>query len=158
MINKKDITSYRYVSREEMRELDRLAIVRHEIPGIILMENAGAGAAQIILEYIDSNGVVIFCGPGNNGGDGFVVARHLHNAGIPVQVFFVGDISKISKDSDPGINLNILEKMDIFPLEIENVEQLKEHYLHKSHPEWIVDAIFGSGLSGPVRGDRKSVV
>ncbi|MDO8142651.1 MAG: NAD(P)H-hydrate epimerase, partial [Candidatus Brocadiales bacterium] len=80
------------LTREEMRELDRKAIEEYKIPGIILMENAGRNVAEEILQMIDDPHqakVAILCGKGNNGGDGFVVARHLHNHSIHVDVFLI---------------------------------------------------------------------
>ena len=77
------------LTREEMRELDRKAIEEYKIPGIILMENAGRNVAEEVLKMLDDPHqakVAILCGKGNNGGDGFVVARHLHNHSIHVGI------------------------------------------------------------------------
>src|SRR5688572_18330083 len=84
-------------TRATIRDWDRRAIEEFGVPGIVLMENAGAGAARIIEEVLSpapgarGEPVRIICGPGNNGGDGFVVARHLHNRGLLVEVTTVGD-------------------------------------------------------------------
>ena len=76
-----------YLSRDEVRELDRRAIEDFGVPGIVLMENAGRGAAELLMRLNpEKQPAVILCGPGNNGGDGFVIARHLDNHGWPVKV------------------------------------------------------------------------
>src|SRR3990167_7030959 len=109
------------LTREEMRELDRKAIEEYKIPGIILMENAGRNVAEEVLQMIDDPHqakVAILCGKGNNGGDGFVVARHIHNHGIAVNVFLVAKISDILRDVDAGTNLQILLNMKISVKEI----------------------------------------
>lgn len=140
-----------YITREEMRELDRRAIEEYHIPSLILMENAGRGAAQIILEKIRQGPVAILCGRGNNGGDGFVIARHISNYGIPVQVYFTGKLSEIPPESDPGINLKILRAMGLTPLEILDVHALKLYQEQMRHAEIVVDALFGTGLQGEIR-------
>ncbi len=148
---------YPCITREEIRELDRLAIEEYHIPSILLMENAGREAARIIAQRNLHGPVNILCGPGNNGGDGFVIARHLYNQGIEVKVFFAGELKKISPTSDPGIHLDILKKMDIIPTEI-----LKNHNLSsilmENNPEIFVDALLGTGLSGTVREPIYSII
>src|SRR5690606_35112554 len=84
----------RVTTAAEMRLLDRLAIDTYGIPGVVLMENAGAQVVRIVRqEYPDlaTQRVAVLCGRGNNGGDGFVVARYLHHLGVPVQTFLLGD-------------------------------------------------------------------
>src|SRR5205823_3925992 len=77
-----------WLSRDEVRELDRRAIEGFGVPGIVLMENAGRGCAELMMRLNpEKKPVVILCGPGNNGGDGFVIARHLDNHGWPVRVW-----------------------------------------------------------------------
>jgi NAD(P)H-hydrate epimerase len=80
------------LTREQVRELDRRAIDGFGVPGIVLMENAGRGCAELLMRLNpDRRPTVVLCGPGNNGGDGFVIARHLDNHGWPVCVIFVAD-------------------------------------------------------------------
>ena len=74
------------LTREEVRDLDRRAIEEYGVPGTVLMENAGRGTAELLLSLGIRGLVVICCGKGNNGGDGFVIARHLDNHGIAVRV------------------------------------------------------------------------
>jgi NAD(P)H-hydrate epimerase len=79
-----------WLSRAEVRDLDRRAIDEFGVPGVVLMENAGRGAAELLMRLNpDRQPVNILCGPGNNGGDGFVIARHLDFHGYPVHIWLV---------------------------------------------------------------------
>ena len=92
----------RVTTAAEMRELDRLAIETYGIPGVVLMENAGAQVVRILWqEYPDlqARRVAVLCGRGNNGGDGFVIARYLHNMGVSVSVFIMGEPGGIRGDA-----------------------------------------------------------
>ncbi|MFO7899494.1 MAG: NAD(P)H-hydrate epimerase [Planctomycetota bacterium] len=135
----------RHVTREEMREVDRAAIEEYEMPGVILMENAGRGAAACALEMVgESTGpVAVVCGSGNNGGDGYVVARHLHNQGVGVTVHLLWDREKIRGDADT--NLAIIEHMGL------DIRRTRPDELNLSGAALVVDAVFGTGLSGEVR-------
>ena len=106
----------RALGRDEIREIDRRAIEEYEIPGIILMENAGRNVAEEILKMLpdpDKAKVSIFCGKGNNGGDGFVIARHLYNKGVNISVYLTTQISNVLTDGDTSTNLKILLNMNI---------------------------------------------
>ena len=149
------------VTREEMRELDRKAIEVYEIPGIILMENAGRNVAEEVYKMTDNQNkikVAVLCGKGNNGGDGFVVARHLHNYGITVGVFLVAKISDIVKDADAGTNLKILLNMKIAIREILLTTEMNNILMELCSYDIIVDALFGTGLSGDVREPFKMLI
>jgi len=91
------------VSSGTMREIDRAAIDGRGIPSEELMENAGLGIAlRILNDLIDSplsTRVAVLCGKGNNGGDGFVIARHLHREGVNVAVYFLGPVDNLSADA-----------------------------------------------------------
>jgi len=102
------------LSVSEMKELDRKAIEELGVPSIILMENAGQWVSDVAVDMLRNafgKKVAIFCGTGNNGGDGFVATRHLIKRGIEVLVYIVGEKSRIK--NDPLINLAILEKMGV---------------------------------------------
>ncbi len=149
------------LTREEMRELDRKAIEKCKIPGIILMENAGRNVAEEVLKMIGDpqlSRVAILCGKGNNGGDGFVVARHLHNHGIPVNVFLVAKISDIIKDGDAGTNLQILLHMKIPVREALDTTGVTSVLKELNSYDIIIDALFGTGLSGEVREPFKTLI
>ncbi|HHT9146617.1 MAG: NAD(P)H-hydrate epimerase [Candidatus Brocadiaceae bacterium] len=149
------------LTREEMRELDRKAIEEYKIPGIVLMENAGRNVAEEILKMLDDPQqakVAILCGKGNNGGDGFVVARHLCNHGISVDVFLVARVSDILKDGDAGTNLQILLNMKIPVKEILDISGVNSILKELNDCNILVDALFGTGLSGNVREPFKTLI
>ena len=134
-------------TRAVIREWDRRTIEEIGVPGIVLMENAGSGAARLIEEVlgpsIRGEPLRILCGPGNNGGDGFVVARHLHARGIPVEVLLASRGGH-APDSDSSVNLAILSRLRV-PIDRDRVPA------PGVFPDGvIVDALFGSGLSRPL--------
>src|SRR6185295_9064393 len=89
-------------SAQEIQNLDKLAIEQHNIPSLTLMENAGRCVAEAVskrLKKLRRKEVSIFCGTGNNGGDGFVTARHLLDQGIRTNIFLIGEPSKLKKDA-----------------------------------------------------------
>ncbi len=144
------------MTKEQVRDVDSWAINTLGIPGVVLMENAGRSCAELIkekLKSITAPKVCIFCGTGNNGGDGYVVARHLLNSGFKVQVVICGDRQKVKGDAE--INLDILEKLGR-PIEQINLKEddvparVKEF---TADTDMIVDGLFGTGLSGPLRDD-----
>ena len=99
----------RLVKAAEMQEMDRLAIQELGIPGIVLMENAGRGASRTFLEHFDPplhSRVLVLCGSGNNGGDGYVIARYLHQAGLTVEIVVLTRYEKVIGDA--LINLKII--------------------------------------------------
>ncbi|OQZ04043.1 MAG: NAD(P)H-hydrate epimerase [Candidatus Brocadia sp. UTAMX1] len=149
------------LTREEIRELDKKAIEEYKIPGVILMENAGRNVAEEVLKMINTHRqtrVAILCGKGNNGGDGFVVARHLYNNNIPVTVFLVAKISDILKDGDTGINLHTLLHMRIPVREALDTTAVNGVLKELNNYDIIIDALFGTGLSGEVREPFKTLI
>jgi len=102
--------------------------------------------------------VAILCGKGNNGGDGFVVARHLHNHSISVYVFLVAKISDILKDGDAGTNLQILLNMKIPVKEILDIPGVNSILKELNGYNILADALFGTGLSGDVREPFKTLI
>ncbi len=131
----------------EMRELDRRTIEEFGIPGIVLMENAGRAVVSALVHKwgtVNGRRCVIFCGKGNNGGDGLVVARRLHNMGAKVSVRLFSDNMK----GDAGINLNTSRKMGIDIALVST--DLNEETALAVHADVVIDAIFGTGLSSEV--------
>ena len=128
---------------EEMRNLDRRATEEYGIAEKILMENAGVASYFVILKEFGVKGkrFVVFCGAGNNGGDGFVVARKLHSMGGDVRVFLLGDRKKLK--SAAKTNFDIISRM---PVEIRDFEPVEQASDAVSNCDAIVDAIFGTGL------------
>lgn len=144
---------------EQMQELDRKTIETYHIPGIVLMENAGRKASEIILETfpdIIRKKVAIISGKGNNGGDGFVVARYFLNEGIKVKVYLLTDPKTLRGDAET--NFKIFSRMggDIIPLpsskEFQKVKKEFEKF------DILIDGIFGTGLDAEVRGYYREVI
>jgi NAD(P)H-hydrate epimerase len=132
-----------------MREIDKYSIETLKIPGIVLMENA----ALKIVKNIDVekiNSCVVVCGKGNNGGDGFAIARHLYVLNKKVEVFLVGTEEGMSEDC--RINYIVLKSMGIKINKINNVEDVNELRDSVTRCDLTIDAIFGTGLRKNVEG------
>ena len=100
------------LTRDQVRRIDQLATHRYGISGLVLMENAGCNAAEIITQRFGPTGSAwVCCGTGNNGGDGCVIARHLHNDGWDVRLVLVGDQARMTGDA--AANFGIIEKMGL---------------------------------------------
>ncbi len=132
-------------TRDSIRKLDRLAVEQYNIPSIVLMENAShhiAAAALNMVRRISRPRIIIYCGPGNNGGDGLAAARHLHNAGARVSIILSGPASRYSGDA--AINVRIAQRMKL-PVRAAG---------RGKHPpcDLIIDALLGTGLDRPVTG------
>ncbi len=144
---------------EQMQELDRKAIESYRIPGILLMENAGRGATEAILSYFPdlvSKRVVIIAGKGNNGGDGFVVARHLMHRGISVKVILLTDPKSLRGDAETNYHILYRMKGEILPSPSTKDYQKVKKDVEKA--DLLVDAIFGTGLDAEVRGYYREVM
>lgn len=138
---------------EQMRNLDRIAIEEFGIPGVVLMENAGAATVRAMARrFGDLSGRVvwIFVGPGNNGGDGLVVARHLQQLGSRPLVFLL--VEPAALKGDAAINWAIVEKMPIPCRRLASAEELLELESGSGGAAILVDAIFGTGLQRPLTG------
>ena len=139
------------VTAQTMRELDRAAIGDYGIPGAVLMENAGAGAVRAILEKWPSiRRVAIVSGSGNNGGDGYVIARHLINRGVEAVTFLMADREKIRGDA--RINLDVLARMNAPLASVKSEKDLERLRAGLSAYDLIVDAVFGTGLAKELTG------
>ncbi len=144
--------SFPVLERDTVRLLDRMTIESLGIPGLILMENAGQGCASILLERLASGRwrepVTVLAGPGNNGGDGFVVARHLFNRGVECEVFLFADPDSYREGSDARVNFEALKATGV-PVRTAG----EDMSLPAEVPERtgvFVDALFGTGLSRPL--------
>lgn len=145
---------------QEMRALDQSAINDFKIPGIVLMENAGVGTVRMMREELGSPAnsfALIFIGPGNNGGDGLVIGRHLHQQGCKPIFFFLVDPDSLRGDA--ATNMEIVRKLRL-PFHIVDSEArvktlsvLYKQFVSRGIPCYaIVDALFGTGLSRPLTG------
>ncbi len=144
-------------TREEARAMDRRAIEQFGLPGVVLMENAGRAAAELLMALGLHGPVVICCGRGNNGGDGFVIARHLHNHGVPARVLLFARHEELSGDA--AVNYRVIERLGL-PIEVYAGTPLDTDRLRDElgTAEWVVDALFGTGLTGPVRAPFDQVI
>ena len=142
-------------SVNEMRDLDATATAEYGIPPFILMENAGLAAVQLIHQLWDTSPkkILIFCGSGNNGGDGFVVARKLYSYGHRVFVFLLSDEGKIS-----GTARQAYETIIRLPITIYRDFNQADLHHHLSHCQLIVDAILGTGLERTVSGSYRQII
>jgi NAD(P)H-hydrate epimerase len=144
------LTDSIFLTRSQVREVDRRAIEEYGIPGIVLMENAGRNAAVLIQGWTRARGpVAIVCGRGNNGGDGFVIARHLFNAGIHVELFLACDPHQLAGDA--ATNERIAEKMALPRRLFDSPERIEDGAAALAQASVIVDAALGTGFSGRVR-------
>lgn len=146
------------LSRRQVRRFDRLAIEQWGVPGVVLMENAGRNAADAIDGFLGGAGgksVAVVAGTGNNGGDGFVIARHLDLRGARVSVFLVGDPAGMTADA--AANFSILEKLD-FDIRRCPGEALAGLGAELRGYDLIVDALGGTGISGALRGNLAAAV
>jgi NAD(P)H-hydrate epimerase len=137
------------LTRAEVREIDRRAIEEYGLPGIVLMENAGRGAAELLHALAPGAAVAIVCGRGNNAGDGFVIARHLENLGHDVRLLLAGEPAELRGDA--AIAWRVVEKAGIPATRLASATPVEwERAL--AGAEWIVDALLGTGASGAPRG------
>ena len=144
----------RVTNAKIMRKIDKYCIEELGIPSIVLMENAAFKVARDIDGAVKN--IIIVCGTGNNGGDGFAVARQLYKKGKNINVFVIGNEEKMS--SDCQVNYNIVKNMGLKIINIKDsngISFLKEAALQS---ELIVDAIFGTGLNRKVEGLFSEVI
>jgi ADP-dependent NAD(P)H-hydrate dehydratase / NAD(P)H-hydrate epimerase len=138
-----------------MRELDKYCIETLGIPGIVLMENAALKVLKNInLKICDS--FTIVCGKGNNGGDGFAIARHLHVSGKKVEVFSIGTKEDMSEDC--RTNYSILKNLGININKIDNLEDISQLRDATGRSQMTIDALFGTGLGKNVEGIYDMVI
>src|SRR5712671_992487 len=142
------------VTAEEMRAIDRATTEKYGVPSLTLMENAGTAVAEFALKHFDFESVCAVCGKGNNGGDGFVAARKLHEVGKKVSVIVLADIDELRGDA-----LEMFKKLPLGPifipaekfLDIPKVEEMLKSDL-------ILDAILGTGFKPPLKGLAEKAV
>ena len=141
------------VTADEMQRMDRATIESFGIPGRVLMENAGRGATDFFLEAVYRNhpgNVGIAAGRGNNGGDGFVMARYLHQKGIPATVFLLSERDRIKGDA--AANLKLLDAIGVPVVEMADTAAFESRQSLMRHQHTWIDAILGTGLTSEVRG------
>jgi ADP-dependent NAD(P)H-hydrate dehydratase / NAD(P)H-hydrate epimerase len=137
------------VTAAEMRAIDRLTSERYGVPSLTLMENAGTAVADhVVAQYPDASRIAVFCGKGNNGGDGFVAAQKLHERGKKVQVFLLADPTELQGDAAA-----MFGKLPFDAIVIRSKEDFEgEPACDALAADVYVDAILGTGFKPPVRG------
>ena len=137
------------VTTEEMRAIDRASTEKFGVPSLTLMENAGSAVADFILtNYRNAERTTVVCGKGNNGGDGFVIARKLHQAGRVVEVLLLATPSEMKGDAAA-----MFEKLPVRPVAIQTPPELQAESTRSfANTSLIVDALLGTGFKPPVVG------
>ena len=156
------------LTRDQVRQVDRLAIDELGIPGVVLMENAGRNAADAVIEMLRSrresddpagSRVAVVCGSGNNGGDGYVVARHLHNAGVQVTAHPAKDPQQLTGDAE--VNFKIVQRMGLSIVPVADPASLAQAQTAWQGADVIVDALMGTGgtgFAGQVRPEMVRII
>jgi NAD(P)H-hydrate epimerase len=149
----------RVLNTGQMREADRRTIEDIGIPSIVLMENAGRQAVAAMEAAFDELGTMrvgVMCGRGNNGGDGFVVARTLIQRGVDTSVFLLGSVSEVRGDA--RTNLEVLGRIGLTVVEITNAQEWELHSSELAECDLMVDAILGTGFRGRLTGFLETVI
>ena len=146
------------LSREQVRAIDRCAIDTVGVPGVVLMENAGRQLADAACHELDALGggrVAIVAGAGNNGGDGFVLARHLLLRGIEATVFLTAPPGKLSDDAETNYRVLVPIGADVRAVAEDDLDSLADEL---DDFALVVDAVGGTGITGVLRGAPATVV
>ena len=146
----------RTMSRDEVRDVDRRAIEEFGLPGVVLMENAARGCVDWLIELGVSGRVVICAGRGNNGGDGFVIARHLENLGIDVVVLLLADPDSLRGDA--AINWRVLERAGTPVCVVKDATTDDEWRSQIATGDWIIDSLLGTGTRGSLREPFPAII
>ena len=145
-------------SRAALAEVDRRAVEHFHLPILVLMENAGRAVADVARRHLKRGGrAAVLAGPGNNGGDGLVAARHLHNAGVHVTVLLLAPRDRYQHPA--ATHLAVLDAMNV-PAEVLSPDhaELRDWVVASAPGDLLVDALFGTGLSRPPDGLAAAVI
>ncbi|MFP4572994.1 MAG: NAD(P)H-hydrate dehydratase [Desulfobacterales bacterium] len=147
------------LTADEMREMDRRTIENFGLPGRLLMENAGRGAVRSIFRAwpdVYTRSVAVIAGKGNNGGDGFVIARYLFQHGVDVSVYLLAERSRVTGDA--AANLGLIETLGIPLTELADELSFSGYRKEIAEKDLIIDAILGTGLDSQVKGYFHEVI
>ena len=147
------------VTAAEMQQMDGETIRTFGIPGRVLMENAGRGATRVLFEKfpaVRDKRLAILAGRGNNGGDGFVVARYAAQQGVSVVVYLLAEADRVTGDA--RANLDLLPPLDVPVVEIPDAQHLADRKIAMAHHDIWVDAVFGTGLNSDIRGHYRDAI
>jgi NAD(P)H-hydrate epimerase len=146
----------RPLTRREVRTVDSKAIDEYGLPGIVLMENAGRGAAELLARLGIGGPVVVCAGKGNNGGDGFVIARHLELRGFETTVLLFCEPADLSGDA--ALNYRVVAAAQQHLIVMGEALDPAELDRRLEDPDWIVDALLGTGTVGTIREAYRTVI
>jgi ADP-dependent NAD(P)H-hydrate dehydratase / NAD(P)H-hydrate epimerase len=147
------------LTAEQMREVDRLTTERYGVPSLQLMENAGAAVADYLsqaLPDLSTRRILVLCGKGNNGGDGFVVARRLRERGAPLRVFLFAEISAVRGDAAVNLQLWQAGGGELNAVTSKSEWATAREALNEA--DLVVDALLGTGIQGSVEGLLASAI
>lgn len=154
------------LTREQSRRVDRIAIDEYGLPGVVLMENAGRGVVDVLLEaepQLTSTGsVAILCGKGNNAGDGFVIARHLEIRGVAVQTLLLCPAGELAGDARANYDILVRAKTPL--VDLSSAAGVDEAALpalldrHAGRASWLIDALLGTGAVGAPREPFRTAI
>ncbi|MBN2581230.1 MAG: NAD(P)H-hydrate epimerase [Pirellulales bacterium] len=144
------------LTREQVRRVDRLAVEEFGMSGLVLMENAGRGVADVLCRLGIAGPVLIACGRGNNAGDGFVIARHLELRGHTVRLALWAAPEELAGDA--AANFHILQKTEVPITVFGNQHDAARLETLLAGATWIVDALLGTGARGEPRPPYDSVI
>jgi len=150
MIRSLTAIAMKILDAKQMRNIDARTVREYGISTLVLMENAGARATEALEELcedLEHRGVLLLCSKGNNGGDGFVIARKIHSNGGAVKVYILGELNAFKGAAK--VNLDMLSNL---PIDIQPVTSVDSIASVIEAADIIVDAIFGTGLSRQVSG------
>ena len=139
------------LTRKQSREIDRRAVEELHLPGIVLMENAARALAAAAAQMLDGKRrVLIVCGGGNNGGDGYAVARHLHNCGAGVSILATKKVEELKGDA--GTNARVAAAMEL------SIQSATPEAVRAAEVDLVIDALLGTGLTEPPREDAVGLI
>jgi len=141
----------RPLSRDEVRAVDRRAVEAFGMTGMVLMENAGRNAAEVIHRLAPGEPTTVVCGKGNNGGDGFVIARHLERLGHPVRILLAAEPRELAGDAAANHAIAAKAGIPIIDLSRADAESWRAAVAGDAVGV-VVDAVLGTGAQGPPRG------
>jgi NAD(P)H-hydrate epimerase len=147
------------LSRAAVREIERLAQSEFGIPGAVLMENAGRGVAEVARELCGRRGalrVAILCGPGNNGGDGYVAARHLDALGILVELWSSVPAERLAGDA--AWARGVVERMGLTTTLVRDAAEVARAARAWAQAGLLIDALLGTGATGAPRGRVRELI
>ncbi len=150
------------LTRNQVREFDRIAIESFGMNSLVLMENAARGVTDALCEFNGQQpgSAVVVCGPGNNGGDGLAVARHLHVRGWAVRAILLASPEKISEDSLANLRILRRTSVEIAEMDLSDDETFSEAEFRGrvGRVDWIIDAVLGTGARPPLRAPLDQIV